>query len=446
MLLDCDSTQQLTGQHTNWSILCQFSHLDALKIVKNVSHTRSLFHQPLYQFRQLIVHNRHYSPLQASFTNDIEIDNNKLIVYLGKEASTSSGKSATITIEILAEEIGYNIFNRQFRTILIDRPLIDTDNHENPSSLSTFRSILSPLMLNRSKSFNNSYFQLRKFKPQKPLVNHDNCLKYLEYISQDITLNLENQVKLLQSKYMILSNYLDDAAERIKNLVEYYIPEYESKLFNHNSYHSEHYFYGCDNVIRKSIKIAVENYVIYLLHGKLISLLYSRHEREDRIMLRKMNEIERARLTINQLGAQSEFSDFILTDQIIRELRQLPQLQSPLAMVNSLIHIIKLITIQLNQSVQFKNMVAVSEYKNLDDLSYKHSNQPLNFSKISICSDDLIASLVYSVIAAKPTNLFSTSKYLETFGWSSNDKEQAAYYTATFQIVIQYILHYTTKA
>lgn len=333
------------------------------------------------------------------FTDDIELDSNQLIVYLDKKKTTRKN------VNILAEERGYNVDNKEFKILLIDQPLLAQPNK------SFIVSLLSP------KTSANLRNKIKK--PAKPIANHDDCLKYLEYISHNITMDLERDVRRLQSNYIILSKYIADAAEKIRNLAEEYIPRYELAIGLNNST-------VCDN-IRQIIRISVENYLVHLMHGKLMTSIFNKHKVDDITLMRKLNEIYRAKLTICQLGAQSIFSNFIITDEIQLELDGLSTLQSPLAMVSSLISLVELISESLNQSVKFK---------------YLSGECGTREEKVLICSDDLIASFVFVLAHTKPANLFSISKYLETFGWTSIAKDQAAYYTATFQIVCQYVYNY----
>lgn len=316
-------------------------------------------------------------------------------------------------MNILAEEIGYNVYNKEYKIILIDRPLFKTSN-----SKPLIETILAPL----SPANSTQRRSLKALRPSKPLKSHDDCSKYLEFISQKVTTDLEMEVKRLQSNYLILYEYLNDAARRIKNLTETYIPKYEIVIEDKNNM-------ICDS-IRQAIQLSVENYVIYLLHGKVMASIYSKHEKDDRKLMKKFNEIQKSKLNICQLGAQTAFEDFILEEEILSQIKTLSSLQSPLSIVSNLVKLFDLISEALNQSVRFKNLIGDGIGEN---------------DVVSICSDDLIATLVFSMAQAKPTNLFSLCKYLDTFGWSSSSKDQAAYYTATFQIVIQYVFNYNTS-
>lgn len=316
-------------------------------------------------------------------------------------------------MNILAEEIGYNVCNKEYRIILIERPLFTTSN-----SKPLIRTILAPLSpTNRTISRS-----LKSLRPSKPLRSHDDCSKYLEFISQKVTTDLEMEVKRLQSNYLILYEYLDDAARRIKNLTENYIPKYGIIIEHKNNM-------ICDS-IRQAIQLSVENYVIYLLHGKLMASIYSKHEKDDLRLVKKFDELQESKLSICQLGAQTAFEDFILEEEILCHIKRLSSLQSPLSIVSNLVKLFDLISEGLNQSVRFKNLIGDGSGGN--DI-------------VSICSDDLIATLVFSMAQAKPANLYSLCKYLDTFGWSSSSKDQAAYYTATFQIVIQYVFNYNNS-
>lgn len=366
---------------------------------------------------------------------DIEIEGRKLVVNMSK-----SRLNERISINILAEEIGINSNNREYRTILIDRPLIDLESNQFPSLMiqkkvnSIISEPITPKLLSNLSSSQLIGFNIKNLK------NQDDCSRYLESISQKITLNLESDMKLMQSNYIIISKFLNDAAERMKNLCESYIPQYENIVVkilesNQNSKNSKKYsenitFLNCDN-IRLAIRISVETYTCYLLHGKLMTSLYSLYEDDDEKLMKNYQLIMESAPDISHLGAQAVFSDYCLSEQLVEELELLPQLQSPLAILSSLTRIIELINFSLNLAVE------LSKHSHFD-----HRLGANNFETISICSDDLIASLVYSLARVKPAKLFSLSKYLDLFGWTSTSYDQPAYYAATFQVVVLYIHGY----
>lgn len=365
----------------------------------------------LFKFLTQVNQIRHFNPLQVSNFEDIELDGRQLFVYRNDKKT-----SDRMVVNILAEEVGYNIYNKEYKIILIDQPLSISTNK--PFTVGNIFAPLSPAntMIQRKRL-------TKLLKPPKPLKSHDDCSKYLEYISQELTTDLELKVKRLQSNYMILSSYLNDAASRIKKLTENYIPKYEMSIEDKNNT-------ICESV-RQAIRLSVENYVVYLLHGKLMASIYNKHEKDDKILMKKFEDIRNSKMTICHLGAQKAFEDFILNEEILRHIKRFCSLQSPLAIVTNLVKIFDSISEALNQSVKFKNVIG---------------NEEDEHDVVSICSDDLIATLVFSLAHSRPTNLYSIGKYLDTFGWSSNEKDQAAYYTATFQIVIHYVFNYKKSA
>lgn len=313
-----------------------------------------------------------------------------------------------IRVNILAEEKGYNAYNKEYRTLLVDQPL--------------FVEISVPLIIKNilTPRARGNLLNLKLIKHSQ-LVNHESCLKFLETISQQVTTKLELDVRQMQSNYMILSHYLNDAANRHKDLVESYIGKFESSLEVND-------LSSCDNV-QRSVRIAVENYVIYLMHGKLMASVYQLHHKEESILKQNYAKISATKSSICDLGAQKCFINFSVTAEILSEIRKLPLLQCPISMVTCLIRIIKLISHSLTDCVRFERLLSLDE----------------ETEQVSICSDDLIASFALALARASIDNLYSVAKYLEIFGWSSTDRDQAAYCVATFQIVVQYILDYGKK-
>lgn len=371
---------------------------------------------------------------------DIELDKKKLIVNFEKRREHSHEKTtkSRLLVNILAEEIGYNARSKEYRTILIDKPLL---LDQKTLRFRTFRSSPRP-----------SSVLGQRLGPKRALKNQEDCSHYLESISQEITVKLEGDIRLLQSNYIILSKFLDDASERIKNVCETYIPKYESKLGQimhetsgqlQSKQAREQRMSAFSSVISQAIRLSVENYVMYLLHGKIIASIHSLYEQHDLKVMKNFDSIQRAAPDITSLGAQAIFSDFHISDQLSTEIRQLSDKQSPLAIISSLTKSIELINESLNQNVKFKHLLGFGSTNNNDD---SNSDKPLTMScdneLVTICSDDLIASLVYCFANVKPTKLYSISHYLNIFGWSSSARDHAAYYAATFHLVVQYIYTY----
>lgn len=310
----------------------------------------------------------------------------------------------TIQVNILSEERGYNASNKEYKTLLIDRPL--------------FAEVSKPLIRNilnyRSR---NSLTSLRLTK-ESQLKNHEDCSRFLEGISQQVVSDLECDVRRLHSNYMILSHYLTDAANRHKELAECYIAKFENSFEIEESSNYDG--------LKRSIRIAVENYVVYLMHGKLMAAVYQHYAGEEDVMRRNYARIDSTKSTVCDLGAQQSFVNFSVTNDLLTELSKLPLLQSPLSIVNCLIKVTRMISQSLSGCVAFERVLSLIEGE----------------EQVSICSDDLIASFTFTLAHANISNLFSVSKYLEIFGWSTIERDQAAYCMATFQIVMQYILHY----
>lgn len=309
-----------------------------------------------------------------------------------------------IKVNILSEERGYNAYNREYRTLLIDRPL--------------FAEVSRPLIKNILNYRNRNSLTSLRLTKESQLKDHEDCSRFLEAISQQVVSGLECDVRRLHSNYMILSQYLTDAANRHKELAESYIGKFENCFEIGEAS-------NCDS-LRRSIRIAVENYVVYLMHGKLMAAVYQQYSQEEYILKSNYARIESTTSTVCDLGAQQSFVNFSVTNELLSEMNKLPLLQSPLSIVNCLIKVTRMISQGLTGCVAFERVLNPIE----DD------------EQLSICSDDLIASFTFALVRANVSNLYSVSKYLEIFGWSTIERDQAAYCIATFQIVVQYILDY----
>lgn len=364
------------------------------------------------------------------------VDSKRLLIQ------TNDPSRNSFRVNILAEDIGYNTSNKEYRIILIDRILLDLGEETATAAATikatTLRPILGTLLNPASGSSTSLNACWQRFFDRKALKDHIDCSKYLEFISQKHTLQLEAEVRLMQSNYMIHCKFLDDAAERIKSLSGIYIGIYtksvEQLVKEQSGRDLDISASSYGDKIEETIRIAVENYVCYLLHGKLLINLHQLYEQDDRQVQENCQRIHRSALNVSQLGAQRILSDFSLTKEISDQLRSLPLLQSPLAMVSCLAESIKLITETLNQNVKFKYLMGLEVSQGV-----KYG------SSVTICSDDLIACLVYSLAELRLANLFSVSKYLELFGCSSITRDQAAYDVATFQLVVMYVHDYISK-
>lgn len=362
----------------------------------------------------------HYNPLQASYITEIELDNNKLICHL---SATKNDLASKLVVSILGEVVGYNQYQTRYRVLIIDKLLYQPQTPPaNPNRVSLVKSFLastfSPVVkVRRDRS-------RARLKPPRPLLDHASCTVFLESISQHITMDLEADVKRLQSGQLIQPSCLDNVATQVKKLIDSYVARYEDLTPTGNGVLRE--------LARRDIQLSVENLVVYLLHAKIFGSIQRCHARSDRRLLKRFQEIYASKMTICQLGAQAAFADFTLSDELALELVSLPNLQCPLAVVRSLVRSVDLIHEGLNHSILLTNLAGRAGL--------------VDGERVSICSDDLIATFVHALAQVRPANLFSLSKYLEMFGWSSYSRDRPAYCTATFQLVVQYVFNYTGES
>jgi len=452
----------------------------------------------------------HFNPLQASHDlDDIELDGNKLICNWRKK-NTSSKETKTPTrqelqslesrsiVRILGAEIGYNAHNKEYKIILIDRPLVrqaqmvaasveseqDVDSigggdseefmRETDNKLGTPMLRLteifargakrrddhqpagSELELARRPHWQGSGGRKVNVSAKKSLRNQDDCFNFLDSISAQLTYELETHMKGLQSSCITSDNvfHLDDVASQLRQVADDYVEKFdkllESQLAVGEKKHSMSWQQYAHRYRKKS-RLAVENYLVHLMHGKLMVAVQESCKRDDELLDQRLKKLSRERLTIGQLGAQECFSAFQASGQLIDLICQLPSLQSPLAMVNELLTIVHLISESLAQSVQFRPLVCAMDdlSKVCDRLNGGQTHQVLvpnslqqqyNRQTAPICSDDLIAALIFVMAQARPQHYCSVVKYLELFGWTASSQDQEAYFTATLQIVVQYII------
>lgn len=365
--------------------------------------------------------------------DDIEIDGKQLICRRAANKSRQDDDGKAV-VQILAEEMGYNVASKEYRTILVSRPLVvrgPASSEGQTRAMVSIRTILAPLSPRSQKLAQSARKQRAQLISSRTLIHHDDCAGYLESISQQLTVALENELKRMQTNYIILSPYLEDAASRSRTIADDYIRKYEQALEqSHSSFQRL-----CDT-IKRSIRISVENHVVHLLHGKLLAAVHECYEKEDATLEAKFGTILSSKLSLCELGAQADFSEFILADEPASLLKRLPNLQSPIAMVSCLMKLVDLISDALNQSVTLKRLSG--------DNRSETGGQALSSSAwkpTPICSDDLIATFVFCIPRAGPNNLFSLIRYLEMFGWSSAEKDQVSYYLTTLESAVEYIMN-----
>uniref|UniRef100_A0A6G1SBP1 VPS9 domain-containing protein n=1 Tax=Aceria tosichella TaxID=561515 RepID=A0A6G1SBP1_9ACAR len=427
----------LTKFRRDFEVACRMSYLVVIPFSDSLeSHTIDQYFANSHILIPSKLLKMHYNQLQMGNFEDIEVENKKLICH--RNLKNPSDK---LIVNIIAEEIGYNMFSKEYRTVLVDRPLVF--NIQPRQIMIAFKGILAPLSPRSPSATALAKRQRAHLINSRTLTHQDDCAKYLEFISQELTVRLEIEIRRLQSNYIILSHYLPDASKRTRDIADRYVEKYELIL--------ETSFKGrleiCE-IIQKSIRLSVENYVVYLMHGKLMATIHDCYEREDSLLAEKFNLLLASRLTICQLGARKEFSAFEPDDDLLRLLRRMPNLQSPLAMVCCLMNAIDRISENLNQSVRFKRLLGDSSRDNFqleaERLMATSAHGPTD--PIPICSDDLIASFVYCLPQARPNNLYSMLRYLELFGWHSVEKDQSSYYLATFETSVEYILNFTNSS
>lgn len=423
-----------------FDVACRQSYVIALPVneaLRNVIIDQALVNSHILMPSKLL--KMHYTPLQVGYAaDDIEIDGKRLIIHHDGTTKTNyscnnntnskqqrlDGTNSNRVIKILAEEIGHNSENRPYRLLIIDDVLISTTtsarvtiNHGSDQRQSNLLTKSLSLFGARTRD------RVTYVEPPQKLHDHYDCSRYLESISQQLTVELECKVQRIQSKYMILSHYLQDAADRIAQLTETFIPRYIERIEVDRHPRSEK--------VIEFIGISVENYAIHLLHGKLIASIYHRYEKNDAKFEQKLELIRQTHVSVCQLGAQEAFEALEIDDKVKNYVRSIATLQSPLAMVNTLVKIVDGISSSLDNCVRASQLV--TEFDAREEI----------VESVSICSDDLIASLIFALVHARPSRIYSLSKYLELFNWSARDR--AAYYTATFHVVVQYIYNYLSS-
>lgn len=309
----------------------------------------------------------------------------------GCSIATADGFQSRIEVKIICEELAYNKDYEQYRILIVDQPL-DPKFQKLPAE----------------------YVESMQITPQQCVALAD-CMKFLQS-SPDFSKALEKLdqgIKLFNSTYMVLPDYLQDAASRLAELssetVEMFVRCAKQKS---------------TNVLWKDTLISVmESYVMNAVHSKVIGVVTKRYSDDDRHIERKCREQLRDILP-EALGIQHHF--VCPLPNAIMNMNRLDELTTPREKLYCLKSVIDAVTLGIQTHF-------------LHDIPHHLASTA---EKPCLTSDDLIPILVTVIGQSTCEHLQSDIVYTETFSWASStkDMDDLSYCLVTFKAAIQYIL------
>ncbi|XP_076335465.1 ankyrin repeat domain-containing protein 27-like [Tachypleus tridentatus] len=316
----------------------------------------------------------------------------KTVELEGRVFRTVKGFSKEETVKILYEEIGYNQLLKPFKILIIERPLdpvfhVHKDDKQGAKKL-----------MNSTNGERTSFSECQVFLENYPC--RGKALKMLKKKLYQFTNN-----------YMLLPQYLHDAADRLQDIISVGVTEilhsHSPQLLPHDT---------------REISAIVENYVMGYVHQKLFSIVQRKFAADDKYLSEKLTELYKMELTADQLGVKERFCCQLPRAKV--ELASLDGKTTPAEKLHCLKTTLELISEEVKQLVQ--------------------ENPPLcPFSQLQetsvLTSDDLIPLLVTLLVQVRPRMLESNLYYIQNFHWHLSPKDKLSYSLVTFQAAKEYV-------
>ncbi|KFM62899.1 Ankyrin repeat domain-containing protein 27, partial [Stegodyphus mimosarum] len=313
----------------------------------------------------------HFITTDANSKGSFEIDEGTI--------KTPSG-----SVKILMEETAYNEDYKPYRILIIERPLCSSEKKVELQSVDV-----------SNKDF---------------ILSEIECTLFLESFpgSADILKMLDKKIRVFNSSYMVLPQYLEDAAAKLRSISCSAAEEF-CRLLKHTSF---------DLFSNKKLSAVVENYVLCHVHDKVFPVIKKYCHEEDKKLMQKLLSLYESYVTPDQLGVREPFC--CQTPSAVVELASLNSRNSPSEKLNCLITTLEL----LNQDIEhflFENCYPVSK------------DTP------RLTSDDLIPLLVGVIIQARPQYLVSNLYYMQNFCWEMSSVDKYGFSLVTFQAAKEYL-------
>ncbi|OWF38789.1 Ankyrin repeat domain-containing protein 27 [Mizuhopecten yessoensis] len=330
----------------------------------------------------------------------LTLKSSERIVHLeenGKELRTGEGFSCPCIVKILSEELGYNKDYKPFKILVIEKPL------------DTFTQVTSS--------------QARDRKISERILDKDNALSVSEcreILSEEYgqtMKNLDDSVRLFEANYMVLTEYMDDACQRLQDISTAAV----EKCLKCGQRQRK----GRTHLTREELDTLMESYVVGSVYTKVFRAICEKLRADDKCLLQKCKHLEG--VTPDKLKVIQDFS-CPLPGAVV-ELANVDGLKTPLEKLHCLKTTIDCITETIMSHVIDTHNTSIS-LKSSQDIP-------------RLTSDDLIPILVTVIAQSRCTHLASNMYYIENFHWSTeiNDRDNLSYCMVTFKAAVQYMMN-----
>lgn len=215
--------------------------------------------------------------------------------------------------------------------------------------------------------------------------------------------------------YIILPEYIEDVACRLKNIIDTFIQAFEPAFSKSAQYRNN----------RDFLASTIESYSIGLIYDRLMPLIKEKFSKEDETFRRLTQEIKRQHLKPTNFGAQKVFEDFVITKEIVANLLAIEKVFTPLAKLNLMRTTLNVINEHLKKTV--------------DD---HRSPFERKSQTIYIMSDDLIAAIICLLANCELNYFCSNIRFIHLFSWYLPQNSELGYSLVTFEVAKEYILNY----
>ncbi|XP_041358464.1 ankyrin repeat domain-containing protein 27-like isoform X3 [Gigantopelta aegis] len=310
----------------------------------------------------------------------------------GQGLETDDGFSQHVKVKIVSEELAYNKNYKPYKILITDRPFDPSFQSTKTLADAQYDSVCSPKV---------SFLECKKF-----------LQSFAEYSL--VLRELDDSIKLFNNNYMVLKDYLDDAANRLEKTVNHAVEK--CLKCTKMKYHSDVKF-------RETLSGAVESYVLGSVHNKVFPVICDRFRLEDDGLLSKCRRLNG--VLPETLGVKKEFSCAL--PSAVVELARIDALCTPYEKLMCVKAAIDSVTEGVNAHV----------LKNQQPLLHVHGRK----DHLCLTSDDLILLLVTVIAQAKCLHLKSDLFYIEVFSWFSmaKDIDSLSYCLVTYKAAVEYM-------
>lgn len=295
----------------------------------------------------------------------------------------------SLKVKILADELGYNEKSEKFHMLLIDQPLVgEVQKQVNYDEWMVSTS--NEWTLQRSTKF---------------LAHFPECSEALKV--------LEVQLKRFKSTYIVLPDYLSDAASKLQSIWTTAADAYVSALRKSLS---------ADPVITENIDVAMECCVVGGSHESIWSAVCKKCHADDVALINKCKQLSSISASRLSLPSSLDSCDFTRAIRLLQGLDECVCPREKLVCLKSVLDV-------LTETVSKHLMPA-------GDVTTKSSAS----QNCCLTSDDYISLLVLVIVRHKACHLASNLFYLDTFLLCMKHADSLSYSLVTFKATYKFIL------